>query len=291
MNAVAGRGRWHHLRPQQLPGPRPPFRRPSCSRFTCRSSNRDKSVYHSFDSDEEVDQELTEEFERLADPKRMQRVAAQLDLAWKIGKASARACCAACSAQRRPAAACSAAPSQHPPLPDRRRIAGARCARRAQGRARASANGATRQVGPRARAPGLALLTWCCAAGRAGRRAAPPPLPLCRRLPHPGRQPLLLHQRQLRLPGLQGKGGLTAPRELRPCQSPAAGIMHAAPRLARCCVARMPCRAWSGHEPARVCGGTQAALCCAALPQGYIKCENCRGTGYRAGWLEGGFLP
>lgn len=32
-------------------------------------------------------------------------------------------------------------------------------------------------------------------------------------------------------------------------------------------------------------------LIAGAVLQGYVKCDKCRGTGYRAGWLEQGYQP
>jgi hypothetical protein len=116
--AVAGRVRWGQLlsgtaRPQQLAGRRPRSQRPrSGASLRCRGStnNPDKSVHQSFDSEEELDLELTSEFERLANPKRMQQAAAHLDLAWKIGKAGACAAPRSCrrlrSRRRRLAGRC-----------------------------------------------------------------------------------------------------------------------------------------------------------------------------------------
>jgi hypothetical protein len=52
------------------------------------SGTPDKPAFPSFDSEDELDLELTDEFAKVVNPKKMQQVAAHLDLAWSIRKVS-----------------------------------------------------------------------------------------------------------------------------------------------------------------------------------------------------------
>lgn len=60
------------------------------------SGTPDKPAFPSFDSEDELDRDLTEEFAKVINPKKMQQVAAHLDLAWSIRKVRCNSCRIAC---------------------------------------------------------------------------------------------------------------------------------------------------------------------------------------------------